>query len=206
MKVFICRHGETVLNLKGRSQGSKDSALTEKGVSQAEENAKILGDVSPAAIYCSPLGRALATAKIIAKPHNMEPTPVDALREINQGKFEGTTAEERKKLFAKEIAEIEKDKMNNPFPEGESFAMVKERLIPFVKMLKEKHSEDEVIVVTHRMCGKMLSVLLAGLSDDDFLRGEFLHYMIYKVELNGSPVLTHLIEGKTVEGLFYPEK
>jgi broad specificity phosphatase PhoE len=206
MKVFICRHGETIMNLQGKSQGAMDSALTEKGVSQAEENAKVLETVSPAVIYCSPLGRALATAKIIATPHNMEPTPVDMLREINQGKFEGTTAEERKKLFAKEIAEIEKDKMNNPFPGGESFTMLKERLIPFVKMLKEKHQGDEVIVVTHRACGKMLTVLLAGLSDDDFLKGEFLHYLIYKVELDGSPVLTHLIEGKTVEGLFYPEK
>ncbi|MDP6671266.1 MAG: histidine phosphatase family protein [archaeon] len=204
MKVFVCRHGETLLNLQGRSQGAKDSALTEKGISQAEENAKVLETVSPAAIYCSPLGRAFATAKIIAKPHNMESIPVDALSEINQGKFEGTTAEERKKLFAKEIAEIEKDKMNNPFPGGESFTLLKERLVPFVEMLKEKHSNDEVIVVTHRACGRMLTVLLAGLSDNEFLKSDFLHYMIYKVELNGSPVLTYLMNGKTLEGLFLP--
>ena len=35
-KVYITRHGETLWNIEGRMQGWKDSALTEKGIKQAE--------------------------------------------------------------------------------------------------------------------------------------------------------------------------
>lgn len=206
MKVFICRHGETEWNLLGKLQGVADSVLTKKGVRQAEQTAKTLANTKPVAIYTSDLKRAVATAEIIARPHNLKPIPVHELHEINAGKFEGHTKEESDKLFPKENAEWALDKFNNLFPGGESNAQVVERLKPFAEKIKREHANDEIILVMHRSSGRAMATILAGIPGEKMINFEFLHDIIYKIELNGKPKVSMIRNGKTTGGLFYPEK
>ncbi len=206
MKVFICRHGETEWNLLGKFQGVADSVLTEKGIEQAEQTAKTLAGAKPAAIYTSDLKRAVATAEIIARPHNLKPIPVHELHEINAGKLEGHTKEESDKLFSKEKAAWALDKFNNPFPGGESHAQLVERLKPFAEKIKREHADDEIILVMHRSSGRAMATILAGIPGEEMMNFEFLHDIIYKIELNGKPKVSMIRDGKTEEGFFYPEK
>ena len=58
-KVYIVRHGESVWNLEHRLQGGQDPALSEVGYRQAARVAEALEGLGVAAVYSSPLRRAL---------------------------------------------------------------------------------------------------------------------------------------------------
>ena len=61
------RHGETDYNLEDRVQGSHNSVLTELGQAQARALAGRFAGAPLAAVYSSPLKRALQTAQAIAR-------------------------------------------------------------------------------------------------------------------------------------------
>ncbi|MEM8851382.1 MAG: histidine phosphatase family protein [Pseudomonadota bacterium] len=85
--LLILRHGETVWNREGRLQGSLDAPLTARGKVQAARQGAILrrlGGARP--VWCSPQGRARATAALAGLRGRAEP----ALREIGLGRLEGT--------------------------------------------------------------------------------------------------------------------
>lgn len=88
--LLILRHGETVWNREGRLQGSLDAPLTARGRAQAARQGAILralGGARP--IWCSPQGRARATAALAGLRARIDP----CLREIGLGAFEGTTVD-----------------------------------------------------------------------------------------------------------------
>lgn len=67
--ICLVRHGETAWNLIKRRQGRLDSPLTERGVAQAKAMGRCLYESlngNAAQLVSSPLGRAMATAAIIA--------------------------------------------------------------------------------------------------------------------------------------------
>src|ERR1051326_7883199 len=69
MTIFLVRHGETEWNRARRCQGWSDSALTERGIAQAEaigQRLRALPEAASAEIVASPTGRAHRTAEIIA--------------------------------------------------------------------------------------------------------------------------------------------
>src|SRR5689334_8295809 len=69
--IYLVRHGQTEFNVARRYQGQGDSPLTLLGQMQAkrmgERLAGLVGDPTGWRIVSSPLGRAVATAKIIAR-------------------------------------------------------------------------------------------------------------------------------------------
>ena len=68
LQIILVRHGETYWNQERRIQGgSSNTQLTEVGKRQAEALAQLLKDKNIAAIYSSPLQRALNTAQAIAR-------------------------------------------------------------------------------------------------------------------------------------------
>ena len=65
MKIWIARHGQTDLNKKKMMQGRTDCPLNEKGLEQARQSRRNIGDIHFDAVYASPLKRAQQTAAII---------------------------------------------------------------------------------------------------------------------------------------------
>ncbi len=88
-QLILVRHGETVHNAAGIAQGWNDSALSSKGEAQVRALAKRLRGYGADALYSSPLGRAMSTAKIIADEVGMEIRSLDGLREMSYGEWEG---------------------------------------------------------------------------------------------------------------------
>ena len=82
--IYFIRHGETDYNKDKRFQGHLNIPLNQKGIVQA----KIALDCSKSLridkIYCSPLKRAVETAKIINSFHNAQIIKDDRIKEINQ--------------------------------------------------------------------------------------------------------------------------
>lgn len=89
VRLALVRHGETIANVEGRWQGQSDSDLTERGVEQSRGQAAALADEPLAAIYSSDLGRAIATARVVAEAQGLEVVPDRRLREIDTGRWTG---------------------------------------------------------------------------------------------------------------------
>lgn len=79
--LFVVRHGETKANENDLDAGSMDFPLTKKGKKEIAFLAKALSPVDIGGVYCSPVRRAVQTAKILAKPHGLKPVPLDDLIE-----------------------------------------------------------------------------------------------------------------------------
>lgn len=88
-RLILVRHGETLHNVAGITQGWNDSELSEKGRRQVRALAERLTRYEPTAIYSSPLGRALSTANEIAATTGLPVQTLDDLREMSYGGWEG---------------------------------------------------------------------------------------------------------------------
>ena len=64
-KIILIRHGETEWNLSGRWQGHADSALSPRGIAQAEALGKRMKNESLDYIYSSDLEIAQHTARLV---------------------------------------------------------------------------------------------------------------------------------------------
>src|ERR1700758_4922692 len=90
--LYLLRHGATEANLARPPwlQGRRvDPPLARLGVRQAEATRDFLAVRPIDVCYCSPLLRALQTAKIVAAPYGLTPIPVNALIECDIGRWEG---------------------------------------------------------------------------------------------------------------------
>jgi probable phosphoglycerate mutase len=108
-RVFLVRHGATVLTAEDRFAGATEVELSEEGREQVRRLAVRLGAEKIAAVYASPMGRTVETASILAEPHHLEVQTRDGLREINHGRWEEMTRKEVEAAFPEEAAMWEKD-------------------------------------------------------------------------------------------------
>ena len=79
--LFVVRHGETKANENDVDAGSLDFPLTARGKKEVAFIAKSLSAVDIAGVYCSPVHRAVQTAKILGRPHKLKPIQLDDLIE-----------------------------------------------------------------------------------------------------------------------------
>ena len=84
-EIYLIRHGETEMNVKGVYYGWTDCGLSEKGIQQAEDLADILQDVHFDAVISSSLSRAVETAAIVSGHDPDDIIKDDRLRELNFG-------------------------------------------------------------------------------------------------------------------------
>lgn len=91
-KLILIRHGHTILNAPGveeRLRGWMDVPLSEQGLQEAEDTARIVSHYDIKAIYSSDLTRAIQTSTIVAKKVKAPITPTTELRPWNLGVFAG---------------------------------------------------------------------------------------------------------------------
>jgi 2,3-bisphosphoglycerate-dependent phosphoglycerate mutase len=145
--ILLARHGETDWNHEGRFQGHADPALNATGRAQAAELAAELEAVELAAVYSSPLQRALETAKVVAAEHRLEPVAVDALREVDVGSWEGLTRAEVEARFPEQFAGwLDYDQ---GWADGESYEEMARRVVAALLELAAAHDGERILAVTH---------------------------------------------------------
>jgi len=138
MRLLLARHGGTLWNELGKLRGQADIPPSDQGRKRAQAMAQALKRESIRVVYCSDLTRAAETAQIIAA-ELPETTVVQCLelREISLGALEGKTRQEIEKVYPGLFAAQSKNKYYFPFPDGESYADVEERLRPFLEFLRQ---------------------------------------------------------------------
>lgn len=173
MEVYLVRHGETIWNREGRYYGHTDIPLSEDGLLQAKKLGSYLKRISFDRVICSPLCRAVDTAKELSDlPFQLD----NRLKEQNFGLFEGKTYKELRNEFSKELSEWNKDYENYRIPQGESFRMVRERVEEFVKGLWK--DDGRVLIVAHKgtfghMLAAMMNLPLSGYWNFVFEQGTY---------------------------------
>jgi alpha-ribazole phosphatase len=164
-RVVLVRHAETPESARGRCYGRLDVPLSQRGLHRAEALAASLARLGLAAVYASPLARALDTARPIAAAHGLEPSVVDALAELDFGEVEGLRFDE----IEAERPELFRAWMDDPaqvrFPGGEGLADLRGRVLPALAEIRARHERQAVGVVAHG--GVIRAVLAEALDLED---------------------------------------
>src|SRR5438309_214012 len=161
-RVFMVRHGATVLSAEDRFAGATDVALSDEGRQQTRRLAERLSGEKIVAVFASPLGRTMETAQILAKPHQLEVQARDGLREISHGRWEQLTRREVEERFPEEAAEWEKDPYTFAPVGGESGLAVTARALPVLLQLVREHPGKNILVVSHKATIRLLLSSLLG--------------------------------------------
>ena len=149
MKLILVRHGETESNRLGRIQGVSDTPLNDAGRAQAEAAGRALTADAPFVLYCSPLPRAVQTARAIGARNHTQPVEVEDLIEMDVGEFEGLPGPQLREMFPDVMRVWDEDPASAVMPGGESLRDVRNRAWPAVESLAERHESETVVAVTH---------------------------------------------------------
>lgn len=167
-RLVLVRHAAT--DAGGCCYGRTDIPLSPQGRTHAAALAGALRELPLAAVYTSPLSRALDTARPIADACGLTPVTHAGLQELDFGELEGVLYER----IEADHPDLFKRWLDGPggvrFPGGESLAEVGSRVLAAVAEIRERHGEEQVAVVAH---GGVLRVVLAdalGLADEALFR------------------------------------
>jgi len=170
-RIVFVRHGETDYNATGRLQGQRDVPLNARGRAQASAVGRALAKAMPEAIaaleaaeafIASPLGRTRQTMELARAALGLPPTRYalePALKELTFGEWEGLTWPQVWNRDPAGARAREADKWRFAPPEGESYAMLAERLQPWL----ETRAAD-CFVVSHGGVARALMSLIAGVN------------------------------------------
>lgn len=159
LAIYLTRHGQDEDNVAGILNGHRDNPLTQIGIQQAEElsskikTAQIYFDI----IYTSPLKRTYQTAEIIStsikgpKPHILK-----NLIERDFGVMTGKSISSIEELCAPAIIKVGTiNYFLNP-QNAETFPELLDRANKVLNVIKNKHQDGNILLVTHGDTGKML--------------------------------------------------
>jgi len=143
-QLILARHGETVHNASGITQGWSDSALSDVGAQQVQQLAARIGRYAPTALYSSPLGRALSTAEAIKETTGLDIVTLDDVREMNYGRWEGCSfldiRRDDHEIYRRWVADPDE-----PCPGGESHNDVRRRMLRAIESI----DSPRPVIVTH---------------------------------------------------------
>ena len=150
MRLLLFRHGETDHNAGRLALGRQDVPLNDRGRAQAQAIARAYGDgVGIAAIYSSPLQRAVATATPLANALGLAIEADPALIEMDIGEIEDKPLAAVREEYPDFVRRWLSDDCGDAcMPVGESLRQVQERALQAVSSLRERHTEDTIAVVT----------------------------------------------------------
>ncbi|MGC4015024.1 MAG: histidine phosphatase family protein [Luteolibacter sp.] len=161
-RIFLVRHGATILTAEDRFAGATNVPLSDEGREQARRLGARLAGESITAVYASPLDRTVETAKLVSETHHLPIHTVDGLKEISHGRWEGLTRGEVEQQFPTEAAAWDEDPFTFAPVGGESGLAVTARALPALIDLVRKHQGGTVLVVSHKATIRLLLSSLLG--------------------------------------------
>lgn len=159
-RILLLRHAETAA--PDRFHGCEsDVDLSVRGIRQADEVAPDIRWRKPAAIYCSGLRRAMKTAELIARAGcDSPPIVIEALHERRMGPLSNTPRDETWPIYEKTRRRWMAGELDYTHEGGESFAAIRDRVVPVFRELAERHRGQTIAVVAH---GVVIRVALCSL-------------------------------------------
>jgi broad specificity phosphatase PhoE len=195
MRLVFSRHGESEANVQRVFWNQPERyGLTPKGRQQAEALADALAEIHFTALYCSPVLRAVQTAKIVARWFQLTPEIADGLREYDVGILEGKKySQEREDLYWQVVLQwMEQDNHDARIEGGESYNDIAARFMPFIATLEERYCDTEanLLLVSHGGTLRAMMPLLLSNVDKTFAMARPLGYT--------NPIVAELRDGEWV--------
>jgi len=168
--VYLVRHGEVEHAAEGRFFGHTDVPLSATGRRQVERLARELAEEPVEAVYASDLLRARHSAGPLAAARGLAPVLVPGLREVAMGRWEGLTFREIRTREPESAARWLADPVGFPFPDGESLADLRARIVPALTAILARHPGRRIAVVAHGGVNRVLLGEALGLPLANVLR------------------------------------
>ena len=170
-RLIFIRHGETDWNVEGRLQGQHDIPLNGRGRDQAanagrEARKHIAREgLTDLRFVASPLTRTRDTMELARGAMGLDPKDYgldDLLMELSFGRWEGLIWPEVKALDPLAAQAREGNKWLFQPPGGESYAMLSDRLRPWLATVT-----CDTVVVSHGGVARVLMAMIGGVSTAD---------------------------------------
>ena len=170
IRLLLIRHATTEAvgrRLSGRKPGVH---LNENGKAQTTQLVKRLAGLPIAAVYSSPLERAVETAIPIAKELSLEPVISADFLEIDFGNWTDCSIEELRS--DKNFQRFNSYRSSTRIPGGETMLEAQQRIVSGFEKLHLQHPNQTVAVVSHSDLIKSAVAYYAGIHLDMFHRLE----------------------------------
>jgi probable phosphoglycerate mutase len=161
--ILLIHHGGTVFSAADRFAGSSNVDLSDEGREQARKLGTRLSGLHIDAAYCSPMQRAMDTARFALGKHDVVARQVDGLREVDHGHWEGQVHRDVEKKYPEEYAQWDMDPFTVAPPGGETGLQVLARALPALRQIIAEQSGKRVLVVSHKATNRILLASLLGL-------------------------------------------
>lgn len=170
MTIFVLvRHGQTEWNRVERFRGRADVPLNDVGLAQALATAQRVGATwKPAAIYSSPLSRAVRTAQAIAERAGLDVHLHSGLVDIDYGEWQGLTPDEARQRWPEETANWYEAPEKACIPGGESLRELQRRAMAAVTEVGMRHPEETVVLLGHTVVNRLVLLGVLGLGLNRF--------------------------------------
>ena len=168
--LLLIRHGENDFVKTGKMAGHTPGVhLNPRGQEQAAELGETLKNVPLAAIYSSPLERALETAEPIQRGREIQVQIRPGLIESYIGEWQGRAVAEVRKLPIWKMVQNQPSRFR--FPGGESFQEMQTRVVNELEAIAAQHAAEEIVaVVFHADPIKLAVAYYLGMPLDNFQR------------------------------------
>lgn len=161
-RLYLVRHAESTWNVEQRWQGQLDPPLSQLGQRQAEATAAALAAVGFAAIYTSPLQRAMHTAAAIAAGRRARVVALPDLQEINVGAWQGKTMDQIEAAYPGMLDRWRSNSAETAPPDGEPLADATSRGLRAFRRIRTQHPGQIVLAIVH---GGISRLVLKSLMD-----------------------------------------
>jgi probable phosphoglycerate mutase len=180
--VYYIRHGQTDWNAERRFQGQRDIPLNETGIEQARGNgrrlARVISDPAKFDFLCSPMIRSRLTMELVRAELGADPAGYNVderLAEASYGDWEGIAEQDIIRDHPDLWARREADRWTFLPPNGESLAMVIERIRPVFDGITR-----DTVIVAHGAVGRAVRRYMLGLNADAAAFYEFPQDRIFR--------------------------
>lgn len=170
LRLLLVRHGEPSPSSRGRCYGKLDVELSEGGREQMRRLGRHIQTVKLDAIYASPRKRALQSARILARQSNVEPLVDERLSEMDFGRLEGMRYDVAQREYPELYARWMQQPTEVAFPGGESFGMMRKRVVAAFAEMRARHRGAMLAIVSHGGVNRILLAHALGLGDDAIFR------------------------------------
>lgn len=168
-KIVFVRHGETEWNRVERYRGRIDVPLNSAGERQADVTARFISENwPPAAVYSSPLSRALATAQAIAEASGLNVQESPGLFDTNYGLWQSLTPAEAAERWPDLSARWHTAPHTVTLPSGEALSEVQARALTAVTEITKRHNDDTIVMVSHTDVIRLILMGMLGIEIERF--------------------------------------
>lgn len=149
-RIFLARHGQTVLNAAGRLRGRLDPPLTPLGLRQAKALDYVLARSNVGLIVASPLARAVQTAQAIANRAHLTIEVDERLIDRDYGRWAGSS-----------LVDVEREWGSiDDAPGVEPLVQVRDRAMAAFMDVGDRSGVTAALIVSHDAINRPLLVAL----------------------------------------------